>query len=134
MIDETTRPQELERRIATLESEVLGEKAVIRHVLEQSMRNGDLLLALRSEVGSIRVDLSTLASRVDHVASDMVLANAALNSHGMRLNVLTQDVREIRTRFDGMDARFDGMDAKLDAVLTAIRALAPRDPPAGFES
>ena len=93
-------PQELERRIATLESEVLGEKAMTRHVLQQSMRNGDLLLALRAEVGSMRVDLSTLASRADHIASDVVLASAALNRHGTRLNVLTQDVREIRTRLD----------------------------------
>ena len=68
------------------------------------------------------VDLSGLTSRVDHIASNVVLANAALNSQGARLNVLTQDVREIRTRLDGMDA-------KLDTVLTAVRALAPRDPP-----
>jgi len=104
--------------------EVEGEKTVTRHVLEQSMRNGDVLLALRSEVGFVRTDLSALTSRVDHIASNVVLANAALNSHGTRLNVLTQDVREIRTRLDGMDA-------KLDNVLTAVRALAPRDPPAG---
>jgi hypothetical protein len=67
----------------------------------------------------------------------MILVNAALNNHGTRLNVLPQDVREIRTRLDGMDARLggmdtklNGMDAKLDAVLTAIRAPTPRDPPA----
>ena len=124
MIDETTRLQELERRVSTLESEVGGEKTVTRHVLEQSMRNGDVLLALRSEVGSMRVDLSVLTSRVDHIAGDTVLANSALNSHGRRLDVLTQDVREIRTRLDGMDA-------KLDAILAAIRAIAPRDPPDG---
>jgi hypothetical protein len=106
-----------------LTGEVEGEKTVTRHVLEQTMRNGDVLLAVRSEVGSMRVDVSGLTSRVDHIASNVVLANAALNSQGTRLNVLTQDVREIRTRLDGMDA-------KLDAVLTAVRALAPRDPPA----
>jgi hypothetical protein len=37
-------------------------------------------------------------------------------------------------RLDGMDGRLGGMDAKLDAVLTAMRPLAPRDPPAGAES
>jgi len=66
-------------------------------------------------------------THVDHIASDVVLASAALNSHGTRLDVLTQDVWEIRTGLDGMDA-------KIDAVLTAVRALAPRDPPAGAES
>jgi len=63
MIDETHRPQELERRIATLESEVLGEKAVPRDVLEQSMCNGDLLLALRAEVGSMRRGRATPCAR-----------------------------------------------------------------------
>jgi chromosome segregation ATPase len=109
---------ELERRVRTLEEEAEGEKAVTRQVLEQSIRNGDYLLALRSEVASVRVDLHALTSRVDHIAGDVVQANAALVSHGRRLNTLTQDVREIRTRLDGMDT-------KLDAVLAA---LAPRDP------
>jgi len=131
MIDETIRLPEVDARLCSLESEVEGEKAVTRHVLEQSIRNGDVLLALRSEVASFRIDLHALTSRADHIAGDVVQANAALKSHGRRLDVLTQDVREIRTRLDGMDARIGGMDAKLDAVLAAVRALAPRDPPAG---
>jgi hypothetical protein len=121
--------EEFEAFKLELTGEVDGEKTVTRAVLEQSIRNGDVLLALRSEVGSVRIDVHALTSRVDHIAGDVVQANAALKSHGRRLDVLTQDVREIRTRLDGVDARLTGMDAKLDAVLTAVRALAPRDPP-----
>jgi hypothetical protein len=33
--------EQLERRVATLEQEVEGEKVVSRHILEQTRRNGD---------------------------------------------------------------------------------------------
>ena len=73
-----------------VESEMEGEKAVTRHVLEQARLNGDDLAAMESELAGVK-------SQLGHVADDMVLVKAALNSHGNRLNVLTQDVREIRT-------------------------------------
>jgi len=99
--------------------EVEGEKAVTRHILTETRQNSG--------------DLAIIKAQITHLAGDLILANAALNSHGTRLNVLTQDVREIRTRLDGMDAKIGGMDvkiggmdAKLDAVLAAIRALVPR--------
>jgi len=95
--------------------EVEGEKTVTRHILTETCQNSG--------------DLAIIKAQITHLSGDLILANAALKSHGTRLNVLTQDVREIRTRLDGMDARIGGMDAKLDAVLTAIRALAPRGPP-----
>jgi chromosome segregation ATPase len=106
---------EFERRIRALESETEGEKTVTRHILAETRQNSG--------------DLATIKAQITHLAGDMILVSAALNNHGTRLNVLTQDVREIRTRLDGMDAKLGGMDAKLDAALAAIRALTPRDPP-----
>jgi chromosome segregation ATPase len=121
--------EEFERRMRALESETEGEKTVTRHILTETRQNSG--------------DLATIKAQITHLAGDMILVNAALNNHGTRLNVLTQDVREIRTRLNGvdarlggmdaklggMDAKLDGMDAKLDAVLTVIRAPTPRDPP-----
>jgi len=126
--------------------EVAGEKAVTRHVLEQARLNGD--------------DLAVMKAQLSHLADNMVLVKAALNSHGGRLNVLSQDVMLLRqdvtqlrrdmegmhrdmdgmrsgmdgmrSDMEGMRTRFDGMDAKLDAVLAAVRAPAPRDPPMGI--
>ena len=92
--------EEFEARMRVLEGEVAGEKAVTRHVLEQAHRNSDDLTAIRSELGTVK-------SRLDHLASDVVLVKSELASHTALLNVLVQDVREIRI------------------------ALAPRDPPAG---
>src|SRR5215469_13232330 len=96
--------EEFERRMRALEGgmrvlggEVEGEKAVTRHVLEHARLNGN--------------DLAAMKTQLVHLEDDMVLVKTSLNTHGTRLNVLTQDVREIRTRLDGMDA-------KLDAVLT----------------
>ena len=150
MINETAyvSREEFERRMRALEGEAEGEKIVTRHILTETRQNTG--------------DLATIKAQLTHLAGDMVLVSAALNNQGTRLNVLTQDVREIRTRLDGMDARLDrmdgrldgvdgrldgmdgrldgmdakldGMDVKLDAVLTAMRALAPRDPIAGAES
>jgi chromosome segregation ATPase len=65
-----------------LEDEMTGEKAVTRHVLRQASLNAD--------------DLGTLKTEVRHLTEQMVLANAALNTHGIRLNVLTQDTAMIR--------------------------------------
>jgi chromosome segregation ATPase len=143
---DTATTDELDTRVRYLESEVEGEKAVTRHVLEQAIRNGDVLNALRSETSTARLDLIALTSRIDHIAGDMTVANAALRSHGNLLNVLRQDVTTIRqdvtalrrdvevvnTRLDAVDARFDAVDARLATIETNIAAIlaavAPRDP------
>jgi chromosome segregation ATPase len=128
---------ELDTRVRYVESEVEGEKAVTRHVLEQAIRNGDVLNARRSETGTTRLDLIALTSRVDHVAGDVTVANAALRSHGNLLNVLRQDVTTIRqdvtalrrdvevinTRLDAVDARLDTVDARLATIEADIAAI-----------
>ena len=88
--------EEFEARMRVLEDEVAGEKAVTRHVLGQARLNGD--------------DLATMKTQLAHLVDDMVLAKIALNTHTALLNVLVQDVRDIRNM------------------------LAPRDPPAGTAS
>ncbi len=45
-----------------LESEVAGERLVTRHVLGQNRRNIDDLLALKSEIGAVRLDVGTLGT------------------------------------------------------------------------
>jgi hypothetical protein len=82
--------EEFERRMRVLEGEVEGEKAVSRHILEQTRRNGDYLTAMRSEFGA-------LESRVDHLAGEVALIKGVLSSHTALLNVLVQDVGQIRT-------------------------------------
>jgi chromosome segregation ATPase len=77
--------------------------------------------------------------RLDRLAGDMVLANAALNSHGIRLDSLTRDIgllrgdatdlrrgqeelhvrldqlqTDVAARFDRQDGRLDHMDGRLD--------------------
>jgi hypothetical protein len=60
-----------------LEGEVEGEKAVTRHILEQTHRNGDELIAARSELATMRAELGTVKSRVDHLAGDAAAAQCA---------------------------------------------------------
>lgn len=74
--------QEFEARMRIVESEVTGEKAVSRHILEQTRRNGD--------------ELAVLKSRVDYLTDDVAVIKATLNHHGALLNVLTQDVAMMR--------------------------------------
>ena len=119
--------EEFERRMRVLESEMEGEKAVTRHVLEQARLNGDDLADVKSE-------LAVVKSQLGHLGDDMVVIKAALNSHGNRLNVLTQDVREIRTEMGQMRTEMGQVRTKLDTLtqdVAAIRAaIAPRDLPA----
>jgi hypothetical protein len=108
--------EEFGARMTVLEGEVEGEKLVTRYILEQTQQNGN--------------DLAALKTRLDRIGGEIALARAALTAQTPMLNVLVQEVSGMRARLDGVDARLDGMDAKLDAVLTAVRALTPRDPPA----
>lgn len=95
--------EEFEARMRVLEGDVAGEKAVTRHIFEQSRRNGDGLAAVKSELEAIKV-------RLDHHDGEFVLLKSALATHTALLNVLVQDVRDIRNM------------------------LAPRDPPVGTAS
>ena len=108
--------EEFERRVRVLEGEVEGEKLVTRHILEQTRRNGD--------------DLATLKT-------DSALMRAELTRHSALLNVLTQDVREIRTEMGQIRSTLNRQEERLSALdvlaqdVAAIRAaLAPRNPPA----
>jgi chromosome segregation ATPase len=128
---------ELENRTRFLESEIEGEKAVTRHVLRQASLNAD--------------DLGALKTSVRHLEEQMVLANAALNTQGGRITLLTQDVTMIRqdvtalrrdmeamnarldrqesrleamdSRFDTMESRFEVMDNRLEAIERNVAAI-----------
>ena len=80
--------EEFEARVRVVESEVEGEKAATRHILEQTRHNGD--------------DLGVLKVRVDRLTGDVALANAALTSHTAMLKVIVQDVGQMRTRQEAL--------------------------------
>ena len=58
---------QLATRTSILEREVEGEKLVIRHVLEQTCRNGDDLAEVKTDLKEVKSDLKGLAGRVDGV-------------------------------------------------------------------
>jgi len=140
-----TTIEELERRVRTVEEELTGERHVSRYQVEQAVRNSEVLLAIRSEIGSARLDLSALTLRVDALGGDMASVKAALTMHGRALDVLQQDVRQLRQDAaesrrgqeelhalidaveQNMNARFNAveqnMNERFDAVLAAIRAI-----------
>jgi chromosome segregation ATPase len=134
--------EEFEARMWVLEGEVEGEKAVTRHILEQTHRNGDELIAARSELAVMRSELGTVKTRVDHLAGDVALVKAAVTSHTGLLNVLTQDVGQLRqetgqlrhdmgTMREEMGTMREEMGT-MRADIAAIRtAVAPREPPPG---
>lgn len=129
-----------------LESEVTGEKLVTRHVLEQNRRNIDDLLALKSEIGAVRLELGTVKSRIDYLAGDVTLIHAAVGRHTTVLNVLVQDVGLLRTAQNALAQdvsamrttlnehaqEFSAIRTTLDAlgqnVAAILAALAPRPP------
>jgi chromosome segregation ATPase len=145
---------ELENRVRFLASEVEGEKPVTRTVLEQAIRNGDVMNAVRSEVATMRVDLLAITSRTDHIAGDVAVGNAALRNHGILLTMLQQDMGAIRGdvtllrrdmeavngRLDETNARLDETNARLDEtnsrldrmehnIAIILAAVVPGNPP-----
>jgi len=79
---------EFEGRMRVLEGEVEGEKLVTRYILEQTKRNGD--------------DLATIKARVDHLSIDVALVRGAVTGHTALLNVLVQDVGQLRQETGGI--------------------------------
>jgi septal ring factor EnvC (AmiA/AmiB activator) len=112
--------EELNIRVGILANEVEGEKAVTRYAFEQVRLNTDELTAFRADA----------RLRLDHISADIALVKAAQIAQGGTLNILVQDVREIRqdtialrrdmervnVRLDKVDARLDGVDARLDKI------------------
>jgi predicted nuclease with TOPRIM domain len=100
---------ELDSRTRYLESEVEGEKAVTRHVLSQAGLNAD--------------DLGTLKTQVRHLTEQMVLVNAALSTHGNRLNVLTQDVTMLRQEVIVLRGEVNALRGEVTALRGEVSAL-----------
>ncbi len=80
--------EEFEGRMRVLEGEVEGEKLVTRYILEQTQRNGD--------------DLAAIKARVDHLSIDVALVRGAVTGHTALLNVLVQDVGQLRLETGGI--------------------------------
>jgi chromosome segregation ATPase len=99
----------LGNRILALEDEMTGEKAVTRHVLRQASLNAD--------------DLATLKTEVRHLTEQMVLANAALNSHGVRLNVLTQDTAMIRQEITALRTDVGAVQEQVSTLQQQVSTL-----------
>jgi hypothetical protein len=107
---------DLESRMRYLESEMAGEKLVTREILQKTLRS-------RDEIAATRTDITRLDMKIDRMAADTSLINAAQLGQGQMLNILVQDVRAIRTRQDAMDAKLLTMDSKLltmDSKLVTI--------------
>ena len=66
MPDYVTR-EEFEARVGVLEHEVDGEKLVIRHILEQTRRNGDDLATIKTRLGRVETRLDGVETRLDGV-------------------------------------------------------------------
>jgi len=92
--------------------EVEGEKAVTRHILEQTHRNGE-------DLGTIKSRLDRVETRLDHMAGNIVVMKADLGRHGRVLDVLTQDMRMVRVAIDTLASSLPSLIA--GAVRTANR-------------
>jgi chromosome segregation ATPase len=80
--------EEFDGRMRVLEGEVEGEKLVTRYILEQTQRNGD--------------DLAALKTQVDRLSSDVALVRGAVTGHTALLNVVVQDVGQLRQEMGGI--------------------------------
>jgi chromosome segregation ATPase len=91
-----SRFEDLERRLRTAESGIVGDRHVSQYAAEQARRGTEAFLALRSEVAALRADMANTTARVDALAESMAIVNATLVRHGRALDVLQQDVRQMR--------------------------------------
>jgi chromosome segregation ATPase len=121
---------ELERRVRTLEEELNGERHVSRYAVEQVGLNSEVLHSLRGEVallrgevGAVRADISAVSLRVDHLAGNMSVVQAALTRHGRALDVLMQDVRELRGGFGELRGGLDELRGEVGELRSGLSEL-----------
>jgi chromosome segregation ATPase len=121
---------DLENRVRELSNEVEIEKLVTRRVYDQAIRNGDQIGALRSEVGTARVDIQALTSQAEYIVGEIVLCTASFRSQGTRLDSLTRDISLLRNEVtalrrgqEELHARIDPIEARLHALRVDIDAL-----------
>jgi hypothetical protein len=89
--------EEFEALRRELAGEVQGEKAVTRHILEQSRRNGEEFAAVKSR-------LDRVETKLDHLAIDVTIIKAELAHHTRLFDVLAQDMRFIRAALERREA------------------------------
>jgi septal ring factor EnvC (AmiA/AmiB activator) len=135
-----SRYEDFRDRVRTLESGAEGDRLVHIRLLEQQQR-------LTAELITVRGAVDVLSGQSNKLTDDMAIVKATQIRHGRALDVLTQDVRQIRqdmatreevtlinARLDQMQGRLDQMDGRLDhmqgqsdarhaELLAAIRAL-----------
>jgi len=101
--------EEFGGRMQVLEGEVEGEKLVTRYILEQTRRNGE--------------DLGALKARVDHLFSDVTLVRGAVTGHTALLNVLVQDVGQLRQEMGGMRREMGQLHQETDEIRRDVGQL-----------
>jgi hypothetical protein len=79
-----------------LVDEVVGEKVVTRHILEQTRRNGDDLAGLKTRVGRVEEKVDGLDRKVDG---------------------LDRKVDALDRRVGGLESRMGGVEIKLDSLI-----------------
>lgn len=121
---------ELERRVRTLEEELNGERHLTRYAAEQARRGTEAFLGLRAETAAFRADTSQLradiaitTAHVDALAENMAAINTTLVRHGRALDVLLQDVRELRSEATVLRHDMAAINARLDGLQREVQQL-----------
>jgi hypothetical protein len=106
MMAADSRYDDLRDRVRTLESDSEGERLVNLRLLEQQQR-------ITAELVTMRGAVDVLSVQVNKLADDMAVVQRTLIRHGRALDVVQQDVRQIRDEQGSMNR-------KLDAILAAL--------------
>ncbi len=106
-----SRYDDLERRLRTAESDIVGDRHVSQYAAEQARRGTEAFLALRGEVAALRVYVVGTTARVDAIGENVAAINTMLVRHGRAIEVLQQDVRELRQEQIAMRAEMGEMRA-----------------------
>jgi chromosome segregation ATPase len=108
-----SRYDDLERRLRTAESDIVGDRHVSHYAAEQARRGTEAFLGLRAEVATLRVDIASTMARVDAIGENVAAINTMLVRHGRAIEVLQQDVRELRQEQIAMRGEMNEMRSEM---------------------
>jgi chromosome segregation ATPase len=131
MMATDSRYDDLVQRLRTAESDIVADRHVSQYAGEQARRGTEAFLALRSEVAALRTDIANTTARVDAPAENVAAINSMLVRHGRAIEVLQQDVREMRNEMamrQDVAALREEAAARHAELLAAIQAFSSAPP------
>ena len=103
-------------RLNVVEREVEGEKAVTRHILEQTRHNSGDLAALRVEMKEVRIDVKGIRGEIKEMRGEMTDMRGEITGMRGEMTGMHRELTDVRGELTDLKGRVGRVEAKVDGL------------------